>query len=390
MGFDVTKMTPLQAPEPINMKELVAQHYTARQIGGVPETASKEARQRWDATLTRHDVSQTEDIQGRLYGWNRASNVTLTGDEASEAGVMSRAERIQELSKLLNRQASGEPLDEEIRALMEAVRESPTHRGGHDARISSGSGDDTVQVYDDGTVFAGGGNDHVSGYRRLKAFGGEGDDVLEGYGEARLSGGAGDDRLSAYGDSWLDGGEGDDHLSAGADSTLFGGAGNDLVRAGRGSVVDGGSGDDLLRGSQDVSLSGGEGYDVLWAGRDSTLDGGAGDDLLTAGTNSVLSGGTGDDHLRAGEGSEVHFGRGDGHDVLETGDGVSVVFEGISQADVTVAQTEDGAFRVSLTETGDSITIGGGGGGMPADSRLVFADGSVSLGALVDMARPQV
>ncbi|NHR08834.1 hypothetical protein HA052_26965, partial [Chromobacterium haemolyticum] len=159
--------------------------------------------------------------------------------------------------------------------------------------------------------------------------------------------------------------------------TQLGGSGNDTLTGWEGSdLLDGGAGND--------SLIGGGGND--------TLIGGLGNDVLVSGGAgvSVLIGGAGNDTLVGGAGAEIYqFGLGDGADVIAAhGVDVSVTLQdrivfgvGISVDDIRVVRQDDDIVLIHANGS-DSITIQAGFSLEHGwHGQIVFADGSVWLGA---------
>ncbi|MFL6698531.1 MAG: calcium-binding protein, partial [Vitreoscilla sp.] len=182
----------------------------------------------------------------------------------------------------------------------------------------------TQIVFDDGTTWSA---DQILD-KVLQ--GTDGDDDLTGAvgRDDVITGRAGADGMSGQsGNDSLDGGTGND--------SLYGGSGNDLLL--------GGDGDDYLRGDEG----------------DDTLDGGAGNDTLSEDRN---------------DGNDTYlFGRGDGQDLVtganwKTPDSYIETLKlkpGIAPADLVLVQVYDNywggknALKVSIADTGDSITING-------------------------------
>ena len=214
------------------------------------------------------------------------------------------------------------------------------------ARLSGGTGNDTLIGGDNDDALVGGrGDDSLTG--------GDGDDYLagdltdnvshgsnsQGYinyssglwrpsadistveaGNDTLRGGLGDDQLYGHGGDDLLYGEGDNDQLYGGDGLdqLYGGTGDDQLYGGNeidqlyggegGDQLDGDDGDDYLEGQAgDDSLSGGAGDDRLLGGLGAdTLDGDAGNDRLEGGADDdTLSGGDGDDLLYGNDGDDL-------------------------------------------------------------------------------------
>ncbi|QND88023.1 Enterohemolysin EhxA [Chromobacterium vaccinii] len=141
-----------------------------------------------------------------------------------------------------------------------------------------------------------------------------------------------------------------------------------------------------------VTLTGTDGDDTLagWEGSD-VLIGGAGNDVLIGnGGSDTLIGGIGSDTLVGGAGSDVYvFEAGHGHDVIAAHNvDVAVTLHdeirfgvGISVSDIRVQQVGDDIVLVHVNGS-DSITIQGGFSIEHGwQGQIVFADGSVWLGA---------
>ncbi|AXE29617.1 hypothetical protein DK842_06720 [Chromobacterium phragmitis] len=141
-----------------------------------------------------------------------------------------------------------------------------------------------------------------------------------------------------------------------------------------------------------VTLTGTDGDDTLtgWEGSD-VLIGGAGNDVLIGnGGSDTLIGGIGNDTLVGGAGSDVYvFEAGYGHDVIAAHNvDVAVTLHdeihfgvGISASDIRVQQVGDDIVLLHVNGS-DSITIQGGFSIEHGwQGQIVFADGSVWLGA---------
>ncbi|MEN2426794.1 calcium-binding protein [Chromobacterium vaccinii] len=141
-----------------------------------------------------------------------------------------------------------------------------------------------------------------------------------------------------------------------------------------------------------ITLTGTDGDDTLtgWEGSD-VLIGGAGNDVLIGnGGSDTLIGGIGNDTLVGGAGSDVYvFEAGHGHDVIAAHNvDVAVTLHdeirfgvGISVSDIRVQQVGDDIVLVHVNGS-DSITIQGGFSIEHGwQGQIVFADGSVWLGA---------
>lgn len=104
-------------------------------------------------------------------------------------------------------------------------------------------------------------------------------------------------------------------------------------------------------------------------GGNDNLTGGAGDDMLFGGIgNDTLNGNDGDDILDGGEGSDFlygglgndtyRFGIGYGSDIIEDNDGDNKVeILGISSDTVSFEMTDGGELVITITESGDVLTI---------------------------------
>lgn len=168
------------------------------------------------------------------------------------------------------------------------------------------------------------------------------------------------DRADAL--SLLGGGTaGDDELQgSGQDDELYGEAGNDRIY--------GQDGND--------SLNGGIGNDLVF--------GGGGNDLLEGGDgNDLLDGGAGDDHLSGGAGSDVfRYGTGYGNDTITFDPAADVrqvqLVDIVNPADMYYA-LKNGALIMTVTETGQSLTIEGYAGASGPTARILLADGSELL-----------
>jgi len=223
--------------------------------------------------------------------------------------------------------------------------------------IFGGAGNDTLiggsfddRVIEDGLYQQG--EALAFGFAPNVIWGGTGNDlVLGASGNDILGGGAGDDTLrGGGGDDTLYGGQGDEN-DTGLNDVLSGGSGNDMVFAGAGN-------DSILGGQGDDTLIGDEG--------DDTLDGGVGDDTLVGGSGadtfvfSIGSGGdtvtdfnTGEDILDLSNtgidftdlasvqavASTIMTDFADGNSIvrlrIETGDGASVILDGLTVDDLT-------------------------------------------------------
>lgn len=100
------------------------------------------------------------------------------------------------------------------------------------------------------------------------------------------------------------------------------------------------------------NLTGGEGDDMLFGGiGNDTLNGNDGDD--------ILDGGEGSDFLYGGLGNDIYrFGVGYGADIIEDNDGDNKVeLLGISSDTVSFEMTDGGELVITITESGDVLTI---------------------------------
>ncbi|MCP2327444.1 Ca2+-binding RTX toxin-like protein [Hamadaea flava] len=183
-------------------------------------------------------------------------------------------------------------------------------RSGDTVVISTGSGDDRVEVRVDPAtgeqvVTGQSGQWRFPGDLRLVLRTGGGDDtvtVAPGTSvRLTLVGGDGDDELhGGDGHDVLYGLAGTDYLAGGAgDDRIFGGDGNDTAYGLAGAdAIDGGDGRDYLDGGHGADvLSGDDGGDVLVGGPGADrVSGGAGADVVyTGGGADVVDGGAGDD-----------------------------------------------------------------------------------------------
>lgn len=223
-----------------------------------------------------------------------------------------------------------------------------------DKYIFSGSGNDTIRLYDgnnsvyagfgDDRVYAGTGNDYIdAGSGNDLVSGGSGNDyMVGGYGTDTLYGDNGNDFvLGGEGNDSINGGLGDDLLSGGngadnfigdyGNDNIYGDAGNDIIYSGSGDdYLDGGLGDDLSSGwygndtiedySGNNTMYGDYDNDKIYGGSGTDyINGGLGDDLLSGGDNNdTLIGDYGNDQLYGDNGNDQLFG-GDGADYLNGG-----------------------------------------------------------------------
>ncbi len=248
----------------------------------------------------------------------------------------------------------------------------------------------------DDTITANGGNDLITGGAgNDRAVGGAGNDTFFatiGDGNDQYVGGAGIDTydmsattantnvslnlgFAASNETGLDqlttienviGSQGD-NIIAGSNgaNVLAGMGGNDMIAGNGGAdTLDGGAGDDVLNGGAGAdTLLGGDGNDTLdgGAGAD-TLDGGAGNDTLLGGAAAdTLTGGAGDDIVNGGAGADTFvFSLADGasgndiitgFDANPNGGQDFLLFEGYTQADVSIAAAGGGML----------VTVAGGG-----------------------------
>ena len=232
--------------------------------------------------------------------------------------------------------------------------------------IGGGSGSDTIDGGDGADMIGGGtGVDSVlAGAGADTIGGGDGNDFIVGEGgDDVIAGGAGNDELDgeygddvvagSFGSDRVFGGRGHDDLGGGTGrDTLFGGLGDDTMGAGEGDdVLDGGDGDDFVAGGgRSDDLSGGDGNDRLNGGSgNDTLTGGEGNDVFV--WNGVEAGATdiitdfeiGADMVliaNASGRSAVSFSEtvlgGATYGLAEI-DGQKILFEGLSEADLSLA-----------------------------------------------------
>jgi Ca2+-binding RTX toxin-like protein len=225
---------------------------------------------------------------------------------------------------------------------------------------------DTLKLIEDalGTDFA----DTISGSARGNHIdGGAGNDELIGRnGNDTLSGGFGSDRLF--------GGNGADTLRGQSDNDiLFGGGGRDVLIGGNGNDdLRGQAGDDVLRGDAgNDRLLGYEGADEL--------DGGTGDDFLDGAIgNDILLGGAGNDTLNGGNNDDVLNG-GAGNDDLIGGNGADTY---------VFSASDDGTDRVIGLDASDMLVFEGFGYASASDAlgfviqqgnNAVFSDQGVTV-----------
>ncbi|HEY5712622.1 MAG TPA: calcium-binding protein, partial [Allosphingosinicella sp.] len=291
------------------------------------------------------------------------------------------------------------------------------------------AGNDTIKTGPFGTTLVGlAGNDHLVGrFGDDTLAGGLGNDLLTGSGgndtyRFELNGGS--DVVRDTDDIW-DGWGGDDTIEFGdgigpwdlAVSEINGG--NDLlitVGGANGTITIVGTvndGDqrierivfadgtvwthsDLMR----LALSPTASNDTFLGSYDGErIDGGTGNDVVDArGGNDLLIGGLGDDLLSGSGGNDIYqFGLGDGHDIVR--DDVSVwsgrggfdvvdFTAGISPGDVSVTQVNSNDLVLTITGTGDSITLDETvNDGYQRIEQVRFSDGTTwSFAELLDMA----
>ena len=164
----------------------------------------------------------------------------------------------------------------------------------------------------------------------------------------------------------------DSILGSRSSDILTGQDGNDILIGGFGS-------DTLIGGQGDDVLLGGDGRDVF--------DGGAGNDILRGGGGIDFGGRLYD---ASGEGDTYLFGRGDGNDtIIEngwSGSGVDrVEFKsGLAPEDVRLERirtvvgwqvTDD--LRITIRDTGETLTVTGHFNGRSAIEEIVFPNGSI-------------
>ncbi|MBV6851024.1 hemolysin [Xanthomonas campestris pv. heliotropii] len=172
--------------------------------------------------------------------------------------------------------------------------------------------------------------------------------------------------------------------------------GSTMDRAEALSLLGGGTaGDDELQGSdQDDEFYGEAGNDKIYGqeGNDSLnggigndfVFGGGGNDLLEGGDgDDLLDGGAGDDRLSGGAGSDVfRYGTGYGNDTITFDPAADVrqvqLVDIVNPADMYYA-LKNGALIMTVTETGQSLTIEGYAGASGPTARISLADGSELL-----------
>lgn len=233
------------------------------------------------------------------------------------------------------------------------------------ANVTTGDGDDGINVYADAFIDSGAGNDSIGTTRNATVFAGSGHDYVY-----------------TYENSYVDAGDGDDYVKGYDRMTVFAGAGNDEVRVYDRSTVDAGDGDDLVIAFGHSTIKGGAGNDTLivsdWSAEahqlgHAVVDGGEGDDYIQTGKNSVVTGGTGNDFIRlTGAGTTINFGKGDGHDKIVSRDDFTVNLSGYSKDDVTIT-AEGNDFVVTFKGSEDALTLDISSG---AVAKLAFEDGS--------------
>lgn len=272
---------------------------------------------------------------------------------------------------------SGETVDLSSRTYVRA-----SIAGKDDATFIGGDGRNSVSLWDRANVTTGDGDDRINVQNYATVNAGAGNNSIGTYDYARIVTGDGHDYVHTYGNSYVEAGGGDDYIRAYERLTAYAGAGNDEVRAYDHSFVDAGDGDDLVVTYGHSTIKGGAGNDTLivsdWSAREDQIghaivDGGEGDDYIQTGKNSTVIGGTGNDVIRlTGAGSTVIFNKGDGHDRIMSRDDFTVNLSGYSKDDVTV--TADGNdFVVTFKGTDDALTLDISSG---AVARLTFEDGS--------------
>ncbi|MEA9587129.1 calcium-binding protein [Xanthomonas sp. WHRI 10064A] len=307
--------------------------------------------------------------------------------------------------------------------------------GGND-QLVGGEGNDSLYGDDQLSIFAG--NDKLSGNAGDDYLeGGRGDDQLDGgTGNDTLIGAEGNDIYLIKAGDGHDVVSGLGSQSAGSDTIAlsglsrnqakFGRSGNALVMTfgtdqtvrlegflsrdsgghrivfGDGSAIDraealrlvggGTAGDDELQGSeQDDELYGEGGNDRLYGqeGNDS-LNGGGGNDLVFGGGGNdlleggdgddLLDGGAGDDRLSGGAGSDVfRYGTGYGNDSIAFDPAANVrqvqLLDIVNPADMYYL-LKDGTLIITMTETGQSLTIEGYVGASGPTAQILLADGT--------------
>ncbi|WP_274396535.1 calcium-binding protein [Xanthomonas cucurbitae] len=166
-------------------------------------------------------------------------------------------------------------------------------------------------------------------------------------------------------------------------SLLGGGtAGNDDLQGSSGDdELYGEAGNDKLQGLEgDDSLDGGVGNDLVF--------GGGGNDLLAGGDgDDLLDGGAGDDRLSGGSGSDVfRYGNGYGNDSIAFDPTAAirrVQLVDISHSSNLHYALKSGALIVTVTETGQNLTIEGYVGVDGPTARVFLADGTELLPELL-------
>lgn len=310
--------------------------------------------------------------------WGGAGNDRLSGD-----GRFDVANTIPTSGSDGNDYLNGEEGDDEL-----------VGGGGNDTLLG-GLGSD--YIWGDGRYDADfGGNDSIEG-------GGGTDHIFAGSGQDTVRGGDDDDVIftdGVDGGDLLFGGDGNDNIHADADaahadsgaSTVFGGAGDDWISA-RGAAH---------------QVYGNEGNDTVYVLSDPadtvavSIYGGSGDDYVYAvGAAHVVDAGEGDDLVFSVEGSLVHvFGYGYGHDTLIINDYYGTVAtpdvirlgNDVSTSDVTLTRLGERQMLLSLTATGDSLSIeyvpnADVGPAASGVGRIEFSDGTVWDAATIESIR---
>ena len=221
-----------------------------------------------------------------------------------------------------------------------------TRRGKNDSEAQEGDplglyvGSQAGDTFDGGDVFAvydlAGGADRANYRGGDNAFllGGSGDDFLMSNGDDVIMGGSGDDTINAMGRAVVArGGSGDDFiLGTLGDDWLTGDAGDD--------TIDGSGGNDFI--------AGGDGDDLLY-GR---------------GGNDWVIGGAGDDRMSGGDGRDIfHFHADNGHDTIFDFRGSEDIID-LTGFEVRITWTELSArFAIADNGRDAVIDLSGWGGG---------------------------
>jgi Ca2+-binding RTX toxin-like protein len=294
-------------------------------------------------------------------------------------------------------------------------------RGGPDATLYGGTGNDLYMVTAEAFVFDEGGSDTISmlggGVETISAGAGDFDDTIPGIeafdlaGSGRLLGLTAEavirlsdsDVLRVYGSAsdsvvfedtgWVRTG------SSGGFETLANAAGNATVIASSGlasadinSVVTGGDGNDTIgTGLGADTIDGGNGSDIIagFGGNDSIL-GGAGSDSIDGGDGAdTILGGIGNDRLQGGAGND-NLNGGDGTDTLDGGVGSDTLIAsagndslaGGADSDLYVAGSTSLALQISDSAGNDTLSFAGAVGGSISSASLGSVSGieAINLG----------